>query len=274
VRGEKYRNGVKKLNEMNLGDIPHTRENSVRFFLSYLEKNKSLVLGKAIYDLSAGTGYIANEFYEAGGVVKAFDLFPEQNNYPQIKCEKINLQENFPIADEQADFVILSETFEHLPNQFHFFKEAARILKPSGILILTTPNPSSLRGRFSQFLMESEHYSYPLADETNAYANWPGTTNKYFAKIFMSGILRIRLLAALNGLAIKEIHKTPYSSTSILLLVFYPFIYFFSRKNLKWQLKKSPENEHIYRSIFAISTSLKILLSKHLVVEFTKLGAS
>ncbi|MFM9839557.1 MAG: class I SAM-dependent methyltransferase [Cyclobacteriaceae bacterium] len=260
---------------MNLGDIPHTRENSVRFFLSYLEKNKDLVLGKTIYDLSAGVGYIANQFYEAGGILKVYDLFPKQNKYPHLACEKIDLQKDFPIADQQADFVILSETFEHLPNQFHFFKEAARILKPNGILILTTPNPSSLRGRFSQFLMESEHYSYPLADETNAYANWPGTTNKYFAKIFMSGILRTRLLAALNGLTIKEIHKTPYSSTSfVLLLLFYPIIYFFSRKNLKWQLKEFPENNAIYKNIFSISTSPKVLLSKHLVVEFSKISVS
>lgn len=256
---------------MHIGDIPHTRENSVRFFLSYTEKNKEQIAGKNIYDLSAGSGYIANLFYEAGGKVSALDLFPEQNNYAHLSCQKINLQEDFPIADQQADIAILSETFEHLPNQFHFFKEASRILKPKGILILTTPNASSLRGRFSQFLMESEHYSYPLANETNAYTSWPGTNNNYFAKVFMSGILRIRLLAALNGLEIKEIHKTPYSSTAFLLLIlFYPFIYYFSRKNLRSQIKQSPKNEAIYRNIFAISTSLKVLLSKHLVVEFIK----
>jgi SAM-dependent methyltransferase len=253
-------------------EVPHTRENAIRFFLSYIEKNKNEIVGKNIYDLSAGTGYVANRFYEAGGVMRLFDLFPGQNQSSHLKCERIDLQENFPIEDGQADIVLLSETFEHLPNQFHFFKEASRILKPGGLLLLTTPNPSSLRSRFSQFLMESEHYSYPLPDETNAYANWPGTTNRYFSKVFITGILRIRLLAALQGLVIKEIYKTPYSSTAFLFLVFYPLIYFFSRKNLKWQLKESPANEPIYRNIFAISTSLKVLLSKHLAVEFKKEG--
>jgi hypothetical protein len=46
--------------------------------------------------------------------------------------------------------------------------------------------------------MESEHYSFPMPDETNAFVKWPGTSNGYFNKIFISGILRIRTLAAIQ----------------------------------------------------------------------------
>jgi SAM-dependent methyltransferase len=256
--------------EMDIEDIPHSRGNSILFFRSFVRRQRRLLKGKKFVDLSAGSGYIANLFDEAGCIVKAYDLFPEHNLFPHITAEKIDLQHTFPISDQSVDIVILSETFEHLPDQFHFFKESARILNQNGTLILTTPNTSSLRSRFSQFVTESEHYSNPLPDETNAYVNWPGTNDGYFNKIFISGVLRMRVLAAINGLKIKEIYKSQYTSTSFLLLIFYPLIWFFSRKNLRKQLKSSPENAEIYWAIFNINTSLKILLSKHLVIEFEK----
>ncbi|MBL0023696.1 MAG: class I SAM-dependent methyltransferase [Saprospiraceae bacterium] len=255
---------------MDINDIPHTRGNSIRFFTSYITKHASSLKGKRIYDLSAGSGYIARLFTEKGGKVSAYDLFPEHNAFSEIDIRKIDLQYEFPIEDKSADVVILSETFEHLPNQFHFFKETERVLDTNGILIITTPNTSSLRSRFSQFVTESEHYSNPLPDETTAFVTWPGTTDGYFNKIFISGILRIRVLAAINGLEIRKIHKSQFTSTSFLLLIFYPFILFFSWKNLRRQLKLSPENYHIYHSIYKLNTSFRILLSKHLIIEFLK----
>jgi SAM-dependent methyltransferase len=255
---------------MDIKDIPHTRGNSILFFKSFVSANSSFLKGKRVFDLSAGSGYIAHLFAEAGCQVLAFDLFPEHNMFSDIQCKKIDLQQDFPINSNSADLVVLSETFEHLPDQHHFFKETSRILDKDGVLIITTPNPSSLRSRFSQFVTESEHYSNPLPDETNAFVKWPDTDDGYFNKIFISGILRMRVLAAINGLQIKKIHKSQFTSTSFFLLVFYPVIWFFSLRNLRKQIKKSPENTDIYRTIYKINTSLKILLSKHLIIEFVK----
>ncbi len=255
---------------MEVKDIPHTRGNSILFFTSYVSRNATFLKGKRFFDLSSGSGYIAHLFAQANCKVKAYDLFPEHNLFPDIVTEKIDLQHDFPLNDGSADVVILSETFEHLPDQQHFFKETARILDKGGILIITTPNPSSLRSRFSQFVTESEHYSNPLPDETNAYVQWPGTNDGYFNKIFISGVLRMRVIAAINGLQIREIHKSQYTSTSFILLIFYPLIWFFSFKNLRKQLRSFPANAEIYRSIFKINTSMKILLSKHLIIEFEK----
>lgn len=251
-------------------EILHSRENAIRFFVSYVEQNKGELKGKQVYDLSTGTGFIANMFREAGADLHLYDLFPEQIQFGNITPLKIDLQKDFNIADGIADFVICSETIECLPDHFHLFKEISRILKPKGKLLLTSASPSTLRSRFSQFLMESEHYSFPMPDETNAFVKWPGTSNGYFNKIFISGILRIRTLAAINALKISTIHKTRYSSTSILLLIFYPWIYFFSKKNLKRQLREAPQHAAIYNEIFTINTSLVVLLSKHLIIEFTK----
>jgi SAM-dependent methyltransferase len=249
-----------------MSEVLHTRENAVRFFDQYLKKNE--VRGQKVIDLSAGSGFIINEFYKAGADVELYDLFPSQNTWCPVTCKQIDLQKGFPIAPGIADIVILGETIEHLPNQFFFFTEAAKILKRGGKLLLTTPNSSSLRSRFSQFLMESEHYSTPAPNETDAYTKWPGSNDGYFSKIFISGLLRLRTLAALNGLRIEKVHPSKASSTSYLLLIFYPVIYYFSRRNFRRQVKNDPVNRKAYEEIFRLNTSIDVLTSKHLIIEW------
>lgn len=252
-------------------EIPHSRINAIRFFEEYTRLNKSELANKKIFDFSTGSGYIASLFEKAGAEIRIFDLFPEQNQYASARCEYIDLQEKLPLPDECADIVLCCETIECIPDQYKLFQEFARILKPNGILVLTTANPSSLRGRLSQFVLEGEHYSTPIPNEFNAMAKWPGSNRGYFSKVFISGILRLRTLAAINGLEIHNIHKSPRSSTAYLLLpLFFPVIYYFARKAFKKQTRENPENKLAYRQIFEINTSANILLGKHLIIEFKK----
>lgn len=251
-------------------DVPHSRENAVQFFEKFVHAQADILPDKKVYDLSAGSGYIANLFLKAGSDVYLFDLFPDQNTFCPAVCQPIDLQQTFPIADASADFIISSETIEHLPDQFFFFQEVARVLQTSGTLLLTTPNSSSLRSRFSQFLTESEHYGYHPPNEVDAFTQWPGKKEGYFGKLFISGVLRLRTLAALNGLNIYQIHPSPGSSTSWMLLIFYPLIYFFSLKNKNRLIRKDPVNRAVYEEIFHINTSLSVLTSKHLIIEFRK----
>jgi len=251
-------------------EVLYSRENAIRFFSNYIPSKKSFLTGKNVYDISAGTGYIGQLFSDVGADVKLYDLFPEQNTLSRLTCDKIDLQNTFPIANNSADIVLCTETIEHLPNQYFFFKEVARIVKPGGSFFLTTPNPSSLRSRFSQFIMESEHYSNPAPNETDVHFSFDNGKSVYFNKIFISGVLRLRTLAAIQKLVIGKIHPSPRSSTAMWLLVFYPFIYFFSKKTLAKQLKYDLSNAGTYKEIFKINTSMDILLGKHLIVEFIK----
>jgi hypothetical protein len=53
-------------------------------------------------------------------------------------------------------------------------------------------------------------------------------------------------------------------------MVFYPWIYYFSSRNLRRQKRHDAQNENIYKEIFALNTSTDVLTSKHLIVEFDK----
>ena len=251
-----------------LPKIPHSRDNAVRFFVTYVSQHQQQLAGKIVVDLSAGSGFIAEQFVKAGAHVRLFDLFPEQNTFCIKPCERVDLTKPWPLETASTHLLILAETIEHLPDTHFFFQEAARVLKQGGTLLLTTPNSASLRSRFSQFLMESEHYSHPAPNELDAFTRWG--QGGYFSKLFINGLLRLRTLAALHQLKIKTIHPSPISSTSVWLMIFYPLIYMFSRRNYRRQKRDDPAHESVYREIFLVNTSPSNLLGKHLIIEFTK----
>jgi SAM-dependent methyltransferase len=47
--------------------------------------------------------------------------------------------ETWPLPDQTADFILCTETLEHLPDPMPFLKEAFRCLKGGGRLLLTVP---------------------------------------------------------------------------------------------------------------------------------------
>ena len=75
-----------------------------------------------------------------------------------------NLDETpYPFADESFDVVLLTEVLEHLREYpLRALVEARRILRPDGVLIITTPNAASLQNRVRLALGRSVHT--PLRD--------------------------------------------------------------------------------------------------------------
>lgn len=51
---------------------------------------------------------------------------------------------NLPLADNSIDIILSSEVVEHLPDPMPALKEMARVLKPGGYAMVTTPNPHNL----------------------------------------------------------------------------------------------------------------------------------
>jgi len=88
-----------------------------------------------------------------------------------IKCDIE--QELLPIDNNKYDVVIFNELFEHLRINPNFtMREVYRILKPSGMLILSTPNLRSLKGIIN-FLI----FNYAFSSENDVFKQYEKIDN-------------------------------------------------------------------------------------------------
>lgn len=69
-----------------------------------------------------------------------------------IKTKKVDLNYKLPYKENYFDFVYCSETIEHINNTDNLVSEIKRVLKPSGLVIFTTPNLASWYNRIFLFL--------------------------------------------------------------------------------------------------------------------------
>jgi SAM-dependent methyltransferase len=79
------------------------------------------------------------------------DVDPEAATHLDAAFAKVNLDAAFPWPDHSFDAAFSTEGIEHLENHFSFLREMHRILKPGGVLVLTTPNITALRSRVRFF---------------------------------------------------------------------------------------------------------------------------
>lgn len=111
------------------------------------------VKGKIVVELGCGLGYGTKTIVQKGakkvyGIdidIKAIEF--AKKNYSHHLITYINRSATVTMLSKStADVVIAFEILEHVPNPEELISESMRILKPGGILILSTPNrDTSLR---------------------------------------------------------------------------------------------------------------------------------
>ncbi|MBI2432601.1 MAG: class I SAM-dependent methyltransferase [Candidatus Hydrogenedentes bacterium] len=120
----------------------------------------------AVLDIPCGSGAFTWRLRDAGYQVTGADLVPHPAA-PQECLREANMNEVLPFEDGSFDAVVSIEGIEHLTRPFDFVRECRRVLRPGGVLILTTPNISSLRSRWRWFLTGFHNKCKHPLDETH-----------------------------------------------------------------------------------------------------------
>ncbi|MDR7519551.1 MAG: class I SAM-dependent methyltransferase [Armatimonadota bacterium] len=91
--------------------------------------------GMRALDVGCRNGYFSEILTRRGYTVHAIDIKPD---YPS--AEIVDANQPLPYGDGTFDLVWCSEVLEHLDAPAAAVAEFRRVLKPGGLLVLTTPN--------------------------------------------------------------------------------------------------------------------------------------
>lgn len=102
---------------------------------------RAIDLGCGLGNLVEGLRAVGVEAYGADGSDAAIALaLPSIRHY----ISRVNLlSDKLPFEDGSMDLVTCIEVVEHIPEQDHLFREAARVLRPGGAMFLQTPKPGT-----------------------------------------------------------------------------------------------------------------------------------
>jgi 2-polyprenyl-3-methyl-5-hydroxy-6-metoxy-1,4-benzoquinol methylase len=115
--------------------------------------------GGVLADVGCGTGELwlalRGRFRRCIGV----DAVRYEGLPPDVEFHAADLEAGLPLPDASVDAAAAVEVIEHLENPRAFVRELARIVRPGGWVVVTTPNQLSalslltliLKGRFSAF---------------------------------------------------------------------------------------------------------------------------
>jgi 2-polyprenyl-6-hydroxyphenyl methylase/3-demethylubiquinone-9 3-methyltransferase len=102
--------------------------------------------GKAVLDVGCGAGLLCEPLARMGGAVTGVDAAPENTAVAAVHAKDAGLTIDYrtgEIAEQklgQFDVVLSMEVIEHVADPAAFLVQLTARLKPSGLLLLSTPN--------------------------------------------------------------------------------------------------------------------------------------
>ena len=240
--------------------------NGHRRILSFLE-GLSVPPGARLLDVPAGSGPVAEGARALGYDVVGLDLFPERG-FRGVQADACGC---FPFASGSFDVVVSMEGIEHFEDQATFVRECARMLKPGGTLVLTTPNILHLNARFSAFLTGQRLLKHGFINEVATLRSNEGG-RLYHGHAFLIDAFRLRYLLRIAGLRLVDLKGTSLSPTSVGLAPFVPLIALGTRiatRSARKRLIKSGRerpDEELERELESVALNPALLFRKKLIV--------
>jgi SAM-dependent methyltransferase len=225
--------------------------------------------GKTLLDVSCKEGDVLQAVAPLGFNVRGTNYEPRgpsQNGAPIDYG--VDLLQRLPYDDASFDVVLLVEVIEHLENHRIALSELARILKPGGVLILTTPNIMRLNSRF-HFFFSGYHktkrrfipFDTPLA-QAHRFHNYP------------IDLPILYYLCRQNGLAIERLGNSKIKGFSRLLFLLFGLpVQLYTWYTLQLR-EKDQRQKHENQQLCRWLLDSRTLMEDNLVLRLRKINES
>lgn len=198
-----------------------------------------------VLDVGAGQGALSKLLHELGFEVSACDLNADDFLYDPVECRRVDLNQGLPYDPESFDAAFAVEVAEHVTSTDKLLCDCARVVRPGGIVALSTPNIASLKSRW-RYLTTGFYYSFQPNDAQDTsgmqHIN-PITLDMY------------RYHGERAGLRLIRVEVDTLQTSSILLLSLWPML---------WLAAK------LQKRISGIHNSLRLLAGRTLFLVFQK----
>lgn len=213
--------------------------------------------GACALDISAGDGTSTAMLADRGWRVVATERRTARRGWVAA-----DLNDDLPFRDAAFELVVMLEVIEHLPNIPHALSEVARVLKPGGTAILTTPNRLNLASRVHYLFTgyyKGRRAPLPYRYRVEDGRNW-----------HVMGLNDFHWMAHGYGLTMDRLGKSRRKFKSLIAApILYPFI-----AGASWMLYrrgiKDPAQRALNRDLFRFMTSASLLLDENIIMRFRK----
>ena len=218
-----------------------------------------------LLDLAAGEGAMSQWACAHGFDVVATEIDRSIFRARGIPCHAVDLNQLLPLADASFDVVTALEIIEHLENQYQFVREIARVLRPGGHAILSTPNEHNLQNRWNYFLTGFYGDSRHVIDEQD-----PEMPLRHINMIPPSQLELVWRRAGLElaGIDISKLRPTTWLWLPLMLPL----------QRLRYQLKLSrirdPRALDRCRRVYALLGDVRMLMGRVVVYHLVKPAAA
>jgi SAM-dependent methyltransferase len=111
---------------------------------------KAIGRGKRVLDVGCLGGQITQLIRNQNNDVVGLEANPKAAEIARARGIEVvvaNVEDGIPFPPSSLDAVSAAEIVEHLYDTKHFFEEVARVLRPGGTFVFTTPNLNSIENR-------------------------------------------------------------------------------------------------------------------------------
>jgi SAM-dependent methyltransferase len=229
--------------------------------LAVLDKlrERALPSGSAVLDAPCGSGAFAAALVQLGFKVFGADLDPSARQHLGDRFQTVDLNGHLPWGDDSFDVVSSIEGIEHLENPHGYIRELHRVLRPSGCIVMTTPNIASLRSRV-RFFGSAFFHKDPLP--LNEEARNP------FHHINLRTLPLLRYDLHTAGFRIEEVTCTHVKPISFAYAIFAPWMWLYTAAAFRKEKSQAQKrrNREIQRTMF----SNPVLFGENLMIVARK----